>query len=165
MVSTDGGSLNWALGAYWQETERYFIQEVMFAGAENSAADPSDRYVAYDKVSETDGETFSVYGEIIWDINDTMQLTAGGRYIDEKKDSYFTQPYVNPAFGFLFVQDRILAADQSFDDFVPEVTLRYQPTDTLTYFIAYKEGWKSGGFDNGSIDSTCLLYTSPSPRD
>ena len=59
----------------------------MFAGAENSAADPSDRYVAYDKVSETDGETFSVYGEIIWDINDTMQLTTGGRYIDEKKDS------------------------------------------------------------------------------
>ena len=37
---------------------------------------------------------------------------------------------------------------------MPEVTFRYQPTDTLTYFIAYKEGWKSGGFDNGSIDST-----------
>ena len=153
-VSTGGGSLNWALGAYWQETERYFIQEVMFAGAENSAADKSDRYVAYDKVSETDGETFSVYGEIIWDINETMQLTAGGRYIDEKKDSYFTQPYVNPAFAGLFVQDRILAVDQSFDDFVPEVTFRYQPTDNLTYFVAYKEGWKSGGFDNGSIDST-----------
>ena len=83
-----------------------------------------------------------------------IQITAGGRYIDEKKDSYFTQPYVNPAFGFLFVQDRILAADQSFDDFVPELTIRYQPTDTLTYFLAYKEGWKSGGFDNGSIDST-----------
>ena len=83
-----------------------------------------------------------------------MQLTAGGRYIDEKKDSYFTQPYVNPAFAGLFVQDRILAVDQSFDDFVPEVTFRYQPTDNLTYFVAYKEGWKSGGFDNGSIDST-----------
>ena len=84
------------LGAWrlWQETERYFIQEVMFAGAENSTADPSDRYVAYDKISETDGETFSVYGEIIWDINDTMQLTAGGRYIDEERP-YFTQPYVN----------------------------------------------------------------------
>ena len=54
----------------------------------------------------------------------------------------------------MFVQDRILAADQSFDDFVPELTIRYQPTDTLTYFLAYKEGWKSGGFDNGSIDST-----------
>ncbi|MDA9623437.1 TonB-dependent receptor [Rhodobiaceae bacterium] len=153
-VSTDGGSLNWALGAYWQETERYFIQEVMFAGAENSAADPSDRYVAYDKLSETSGETISFYGELIWDLNETIQITAGGRYIDESKDNYFTQPYVNPAFSGLFIEDRILAADQSFDDFVPELTIRYQPTDNLTYFLAYKEGWKSGGFDNGSVDST-----------
>ena len=153
-VSTDGGSLNWALGAYWQETERYFIQEVMFAGAENSAADPSDRYVAYDKLSETSGETLSFYGELIWDLNETIQITAGGRYIDESKDNYFTQPYVNPAFLGLFIEDRILAADQSFDDFVPELTIRYQPSDTLTYFLAYKEGWKSGGFDNGSVDST-----------
>ena len=154
LVSTGGGSLNWALGGYWQETERYFAQEVIFAGAENSAADPTNRYVAYDKISETDGETFSVYGELRWDINDTMQLTAGGRYIDESKDSYFVQPYVNPVFGFLFIEGRTLAADQSFDDFVPEVTFRYQPSETLTYFLAYKEGWKSGGFDNGSIDST-----------
>ena len=35
--------------------------------------------------------------------------------------------------------------DPTFDDFVPEVTFRYQPSDTLTYFLAYKEGWKSGG--------------------
>ena len=83
-----------------------------------------------------------------------MQLTAGGRYIDEFKDSYFIQPYVNPVFSFLFIEGRTLAADQSFDDFVPEVTFRYQPSETLTYFLAYKEGWKSGGFDNGSIDST-----------
>ena len=48
-----------------------------------------------------------------------MQLTAGGRYIDESKDSYFIQPYVNPVFGFLFIEGRTLAADQSFDDFVP----------------------------------------------
>ena len=41
LVSTGGGSLNWALGGYWQETERYFAQEVIFAGAENSAADPT----------------------------------------------------------------------------------------------------------------------------
>ena len=153
-LSTSEGPLNWVLGGYIQETERYFAQEVIFAGAEESAADPTNRYVAYDKVSETDGETFSIYGEIKWDINDTMQLTAGGRYIDESKDSYFTQPYVSPAFGFLFVEGRTLAADQSFDDFVPEVTFRYQPTESLTYFLAYKEGWKSGGFDNGSIDST-----------
>ena len=147
-------ALNGVLGFYYQSTDRDFRQEVIFAGAENSAADPTNRFIAYDKVSFTKGETVSGYGELIWDVSDTFQVTGGARYIWENKDSEFTQPYVNPAFSFLFVQDRVLASDKSYDDIVAELTVRYQPTDTITYYAAYKQGWKSGGFDNGSIDST-----------
>ena len=64
------------------------------------------------------------------------------------------QPYVNPAFSGLFVQGRVLADDSSHEDLIPEATLRWQPNDELTFFVAYKQGFKSGGFDNGSIDST-----------
>jgi outer membrane receptor protein involved in Fe transport len=81
-------------------------------------------------------------------------LTAGGRYIKEEKDSYFIQPYVNPNWTGLFVKGRMLAKKQSYNDFVPEVTFRYQPTDALTYYVSYREGFKAGGFDNGAIDST-----------
>jgi len=146
--------VNGVLGFYYQRTDRNFRQEVIFAGAENSAADPMDRFIAYDKISATDGETISFYGEVIWDIIDQLQLTAGARYIWENKDSFFTQPYVNPAFQFLFVQGRVLADDSSHKDLIPEATLRWQPNDELTFFVAYKQGFKSGGFDNGSIDST-----------
>ena len=68
-------------------------------------------------------------GELIWDIGDQLQLTGGARYIWENKDSEFTQPYVNPAFSALFIQDRVLASDKSYDDVVAELTMRYQPTD------------------------------------
>jgi len=149
----DGG-INGVLGVYYQRTTRNFRQEVFFAGAQNSAADPTNEFVAYDKISGTDGETISVYGELIWDITDQLQLTGGARYIWEKKDSYFIQPYVNPAYLGLFIEGRTLADDSSFDDLIPEVTLRWQPTDELTFYVAYKQGFKSGGFDNGSIDST-----------
>ncbi len=170
-ASNFDGPINGVLGFYYQDTKRDWRQEVIFAGAQNTAVtDPADEFIAYDKVSQTDGETLSVYGEIIWDIVDQLQLTAGARYIHEKKDSFFTQPYVNPFFrgrtgpdftfgpndgpAPLFVEGRILADDSSFDDFVPEVTLRWQPNDNTTLYIAYKQGFKSGGFDNGSIDST-----------
>jgi outer membrane receptor protein involved in Fe transport len=148
------GPLNAVLGFYYQTTDRKFRQEVIFAGAENSAADPTNRFIAYDKTSQTDGETVSAYGEVVWDLAEQWQITAGARYIWENKDSQFTQPYVNPAFSGLFVQDRILADDRSFDDFVPEVTIRYQPSEDVTIYAAYKQGFKSGGFDNGAIDST-----------
>jgi outer membrane receptor protein involved in Fe transport len=148
-----GGPVNAVLGFYYQSTDRKFRQEVIFAGAENSAADPSNRFIAYDKISETDGETVSGYGELIWDLSEQWQLTAGARYIWENKDSFFTQPYVNPAFLGLFVEGT-LEDDRSFDDFIPEVTIRYQPNDDVTIYAAYKQGFKSGGFDNGAIYST-----------
>lgn len=152
------GPVNAVLGFYYQSTDRKFRQEVIFAGSENSAADPTNRFISYDKISETDGETVSGYGELIWDVSEQWQLTAGARYIWENKDSFFTQPYVNPLFapgGFfpLFVAGT-LEDDRSFDDFIPEVTVRYQPNDDVTVYAAYKQGFKSGGFDNGAIYST-----------
>jgi iron complex outermembrane receptor protein len=149
------GPINGVLGFYYQNTHRYFDQSVHFAGAENSAAaDPKHRYVAYDKISETDGETISVYGELKWAVTDQWTLTGGARYIWERKDSYFIQPYVNPAYLGLFVPNRRLEADQRNDDLIPEVTLTWQPSSAWTVFVAYKQGFKSGGFDNGAIDST-----------
>jgi iron complex outermembrane receptor protein len=153
-ATTSDGRLNGVLGLYYQNTERYFIQEVIFAGAQNTGVvDPSNEFIAYDKVSETDGETWSIYGEVIYDITDELQLTAGARFIEEEKQSYFIQPYVNPAFAGLFILNRNLTDDRKADEFLPEVTLRWQPTDNLTIYGAYKEGWKGGGFDNGAIDS------------
>jgi iron complex outermembrane recepter protein len=149
--------VNFVVGAYLQETDRYFNQVVNFAGARNTAADPNDEFTAYDKISETDGDTQSLYAEVIWDISDRWQLTTGARYIDESKDSYFIQPYVNPFFlGLFTIYDPAnpatrAVADQSFDDIIPEATLRFEPTDTLTLYAAYKEGFKSGGFSNSAI--------------
>ena len=149
--------VNFVVGAYLQETERFFNQVVNFAGARNTAADPNDEFTAYDKISETDGDTISVYGEVIWDITEKWQLTAGARYIDENKDSFFIQPYVNPFFQGLFTlfdptnPATRAVADQSFDDVIPEVTLRFEPNDTWTFYAAYKEGFKSGGFSNSAI--------------
>jgi len=68
--------VNFVMGAYLQKTERNFNQVVNFAGARNTAAAPNDEYTAYDKISGTDGDTQSVYGEVIWDIADRWQLTA-----------------------------------------------------------------------------------------
>jgi outer membrane receptor protein involved in Fe transport len=154
IVSKNTGAFNWAFGVYYQEWELNFAQEVTFANLEDSSVADIYRYLAYSKISQTEGETISVYGSAIFDINDKLQLTAGGRFIKEEKDSYFTQPYANAAVLGLFNLGRLIEVKTDLDDFVPEVTLRYQPNDNTTYYVAYKEGWKSGGFDNGTIDST-----------
>ncbi len=149
MNSKSDGPLNYVLGAYYQDMERSFLQDVLFAGARNSA-DPAHEYVAYDKDSATDNKTVSVYGELRYDVSDATQVTYGVRYIEEDKDSYFTQHYVNPNFAGLFFQGTI-TADQSFDETVSEFTVRHELNDQVSIYGAYKEGYKSGGFSNSGI--------------
>jgi outer membrane receptor protein involved in Fe transport len=158
--------VNFVFGAYLQDTARFFDQRVGFGRVQWTGPlnDPADEFTAYRKLSETDGNTLSVYGELIWDINERWQLTAGARYIDEEKDSFFYQPYVAPySFFPVFFKEfdpndptSQVLANQSFDDVIPEVTLRWEPNDRYTFYAAYKEGFKSGGFSNSSILSNLL---------
>lgn len=151
-------AVNFVLGAYYQDTNLEFDQDVIFLSLQNSAAPtPEEEFTAYNKLSETDGETMSFYGEIIWDITDRLELTAGVRYHDEEKDSWFIQPYVNPIVQGLFTQwipgdpSTRPEFNQDWDDVIPEVTLRWEATDDIMLYAAYKEGFKSGGFSNSAI--------------
>lgn len=158
LVTSFDQPVNFVVGTYYQDTKLTFDQDVIFANLQNSAVlNPHDEFTAYNKLSQTDGKTLSYYGELIWDIADRWQLTAGVRYHDEEKDSWFIQPYVNPAVQGLFTQyvpgDPSTRPDfnQTFDDWIPEITLRWETTDDLMIYLAYKEGFKSGGFSNSAI--------------
>jgi outer membrane receptor protein involved in Fe transport len=149
--------LNFVLGFYYQNTTRNFLQDVIFAGAEDSSVAPEYRYTAYRKLSATDGETASVYAEMIWDITDELQLTGGARYLHETKRSFFEQPYVNGNLVGIFEPNTRLNSDLAFNDVSPEATLRWQPTSDLTLYVAYKQGFKSGGFSNSGIYSASSI--------
>lgn len=159
MLTDFDSPFNFMVGAYYQETSRDFDQWIAFGGVEDSSQTPDKRYVATSKDSETDGETFAVFGQAIWSISDTLEATVGARYIDESKDSYFQQPYNNAALTFIFrpADDPsglgVVTADQSFTNLSPEVTLRWTPMDDFMVYAAFKSGYKSGGFSNSGINS------------
>jgi len=158
--------VNVMFGGLYQKTKRTFFQTVLFAGSENSAAPTGMRYVSYAKDSATDGQTWSAYGQLIWKIMPTLEATAGVRYTHETKDSFFTQPYVNPGLTFLFrpqsaAKDGTLLGDQTFNDWSPDVTLSWKPSSDVMVYGAYKTAYKSGGFSNSAINSS-LVTNNPS---
>lgn len=154
--------VNLMVGALYQKTKRKFFQAVMFANLEDSSASPENRYVAYSKESETDGETLSGYGQVMWEITPTIEATAGVRYVHETKDSWFTQPYVNAALTGIFVPESAavngtLFGDQTFNDWSPDFTLSWKPTDDLMLYGAYRVAYKSGGYSNSAINSALAI--------
>ncbi len=148
-LTTFSGPFNVLAGYYYQNTQRRFDQNVVTAGVSDSAAPlPSEQYLAVNKNSSTQGQTQSVYGQLIWTITPQLELTGGARYTYETKHSYFVQPYVNPALSVVFIGDTPLQSRQLFHNASPEATLTYKPTRNVTAYVAYKTGYKSGGFSN-----------------
>lgn len=147
------GPVNLLAGIYYQKTKRDHTQTGSFGNIEDDRAPPAFRYLGYFKRSETDGETISGYGQLLWKISDTLEATGGVRYTYETKDSFLVQPYVNRALQFLFPQDRPILADQTFNDWSPEATLTWMPNDDITVYGAFKTAYKSGGFSNSGFVS------------
>ncbi|WP_246524970.1 TonB-dependent receptor [Sphingobium phenoxybenzoativorans] len=155
LLSKFDSPVNFLLGGYYQKTKRGFEQVVLNNASENSAAPDGYRYVTYAKDSGTDGETMSVYGQVIWKIVPTIEAAGGVRYIHETKDSYFVQPYANPRFaGTNYAVNQTITADQTFNNWSPEASLTWKPSRDITVYGAYKTAYKSGGFSNSSILTT-----------
>ncbi|CAN7399108.1 TonB-dependent receptor [Phenylobacterium sp. LjRoot219] len=98
-------------------------------------------------------DTNSVFGQLRYKITPELELAAGARWTDETRTNepvdYTTGvaiPVPKPVPGSggpgLTTRPKLNANNWS-----PEITLTYRPTDDLTYFAAAKRGYKSGSFN------------------
>ena len=145
------GPFNVMLGGLYSSTKRNYNAWTAQAGLENSAAPAGFRFVGNSKDSVTKGETLALFGQAIWNIMPTLELAGGVRYTHETKDSYFIQPYSHPALAAVFSPGVRLTADQTFNNWSPEVSLTWEPSDEVTVYGAFKTAYKSGGFSNSGI--------------
>jgi len=152
------GPFNGMVGVYYQQAKREFYQPSAFGPLEDSSQPLELRYLAILKDSETKGETISAFGQLTWSGVPDVEIAGGVRFTHETKDSYLVMPYANAGLSGLFIQDRRITGDQTFENWSPEATVTWQPSDAITVYGAYKTGFKSGGF---SASSTITAPTVP----
>lgn len=118
-------------------------------------------YTTFKRDNGFSGSSMSAFGEVTANLTDSIELAGGARWSYESRDSYQASLAANPAFAAAFpaglrVDDRYRESDVS-----PQVTLRYKPSRDLTFYAAYKEGFKSGGFN---ISQTLTAGMAPQQR-
>ncbi len=148
--TTFSGPVNLLGGIYYQSTKLDFAQGSELFGVENSLAPAVDRYLGFAKRSATSDETIAGYGQLTWKFLPGWEWTAGARYTDETKNSFFVQPYVNPFLAAVFPANALITAKQNFHNISPETTITWKPNSNVTLYAAYKTGYKSGGFSNSA---------------
>ena len=90
---------------------------------------------------------YSVYGELVWDLNEHVEISAGLRYTDEEKD---IETSINGVSTPFIIPD---GDNMRSDNLIPELTVSYFPDDNIMIYGSYKEGFKSGGFDGGALNA------------
>jgi len=115
-----------------------------------------------------DNESYGIFAEATFNLNDQWSFTAGGRQTEEKKTVNNTQFFVLPGGGPrnvggnnypgvpgglvpLWGNPEILANGEptklDFSEFTPKLALQYRHNDDLLTYASYTEGFKSGGWN------------------
>lgn len=138
--------INFLAGILYTDSDLEFRSKARIAPL--PADSRNGRLWSWDKTSFEDGESWSIYGEATWDITDTVELSGGARYTEERKRFSFVAPFVHEILlGAGALSDAPLSGRFKDSDTSPQVSLAWRPSETLTLFSAYREGFKSGGFD------------------
>jgi iron complex outermembrane receptor protein len=95
-----------------------------------------------------DTTAWSGFAQLLGDVTEQIQVTAGGRYShEEKRIAALTGPTAFSATGYLV---NIVPDERTFTNFSPEATITYKLSHDITFYGAYRQGFKSGGFDISS---------------
>ncbi|MBD8526513.1 TonB-dependent receptor [Pseudoxanthomonas sp. CAU 1598] len=102
-----------------------------------------------DTQGTVDTESYALYGEGTYDLNEQWSITAGARFTNEKKSAdVFNIGYTDATFT---VPSGVISADftdsKTFDDFSPKLSIDYQVNDDVLLYALASRGFKSGGFN------------------
>ena len=108
-------------------------------------------------------EQKAVFGEMTWHINDSWDLTAGGRYFDRSNVSaywvnqpgrlYHNEGRYNNDVEYREANDgRALGRKGEETQFVPKVAMSYKPSDDKMIYALYTEGVRQGGVNRSRGD-------------
>ncbi|CAN5301220.1 TonB-dependent receptor [soil metagenome] len=170
-LSKFDGPFNMMVGAYYQETGENVHSPIKFSDLGFNPV--TGAYTGYNKYASLDGTTLSVFGQGILTLGD-FEIAGGARWTREKKDMRMQNRYGSGGFdtgSFVYADSidktpGILAGKFKDSNVSPEATISYHPMPDSTLYVAYKTGYKSGGFGvtNPQSVTTTLASVSFGPE-
>lgn len=156
-TSPDSRSVRWSVGAYGAQVERSVFVSVDRDPGDGSIQkahpNPFTVNVTEDQLTETD--VTSAYGQLFYNPVPSVELAAAGRWDREERKSI---NQLDPAYAALpsLAAFTGLVREDTFRRFQPRVSARWSVTPDHTVYLAYGEGFRSGGFNAPGTRDTVL---------
>lgn len=167
LASAHSGPFGWFLGANITKlesssTDFTFIEGIsayVDANPGEFGGQPSSLIAPDDQAERTrfggDVREMALFGEASYTFADVLTLTFGGRVFEYKSEPNLQfLPNINGIAPFEFMPG---AAKES--DFIPKVSLSYEPNDNFMIYALYSKGFRIGGVNIFSAASPDLPLT------
>jgi iron complex outermembrane receptor protein len=155
LSSSGDGPFTWLIGGNYTKlhsdsTDAAFIDgigayidanPVLFGGQPGSVLAPDD--LARRTVSTSRVRELAAFGELSYTLADMVTLTVGGRYFEytsRPRLQFLANAALIPPFDYQ-------PGAQKESGFVPKVSLSFKPTDRVTVYGLYSEGFRIGGIN------------------
>ena len=153
LSSNFDGIFNFLVGGYYQNAKLNYVT----TGTVN-ALNPINLYPPLNINQGSDA--YSFFGSISLKPIPTLEISGGGRYSNESKNVSFIRVFPSTVSGQSFPAGYVIptaVSSRSFHNFSPEVTVNWRPTQRLTIYGNYKQGFLSGGFNPSGTGTGVLL--------
>lgn len=139
------GPFNSTFGLFYSDSEFIFNTDAYIFIV---PLDPvSGTFVTFKRDNGFEGQALSAFYEGTYEFTDQWEISAGARWSREERDSYQESLPASSFFAGFFPGG--IRFDDSFSDenISPQVSVSYKPSSAVSYYAAYKEGFKTGGFN------------------
>jgi iron complex outermembrane receptor protein len=175
LTSDVGQKMRWVAGAYYLHIDR---EVVVGYGADQGQGFLRQPYVPPDGPNPTDllfwddfdTDVFAAYGQLAFDLGDTMELALALRYDHEDREVSNKVPNVdssglninlagqpiNPAYNIF--PNGIPDRDADFSEWQPKISWRWSATDNVNVYASWGRGFRSGGFNSIGSEATINFW-------
>jgi iron complex outermembrane receptor protein len=158
-TSLKSGGFSWIAGAYYIHTDRFISTGNLVdrglgvpAVYYTPLVDPTNPFATNTNVTfladSQHNNAWAVFGDATYDFNPQWEFDAAIRYDkDSRQNTTDTPQHFLPDPTALSGEVR----HETFDEPQPKGTLRYKPTDNLTFYGGWSRGFRSGGFNQTGV--------------
>ena len=154
------GGFSWIGGAYYVHSDRFISTgNLVDRGLgvppvyHTPLVDPANPFATNTNVTfladSQNNNAWAVFGDATYEFNPQWEFDAAIRYDEDSRRNTTDTPqhFLPPNSGALTGEAR----HETFDATQPKGTLRFKPTDNLTFYGGWSRGFRSGGFNQTGV--------------
>ncbi|MCF8473236.1 MAG: TonB-dependent receptor [Emcibacter sp.] len=163
-------NIKWVTGFYYMDLDIDDTNGSIIPGLVEAVFGPVDEqgFNGIRNPYQTKVKTWSLFGQVEFEMNEQVSLIAGFRYIDEKKDHFYRDVlYMYPDTSDSGIDPNAIEIVDALDPYSGKrhdkswsarAQVNYRPSDDALLYASWNRGVKSGGF-NAPLLPTAIYVT------